>query len=68
MAGALRDCGIPEPAASLAAETGIAVFNAAFARWVSGAGQPDLPGILRESMQELRGVLAGRLASTAAPS
>jgi hypothetical protein len=35
MAGALRDCGIPEPAASLAAETGIAVFKVAFARWIS---------------------------------
>src|ERR1700739_3988357 len=35
MAGALRDRGIPEPAASVAAETGVAVFKVAFARWVS---------------------------------
>ncbi len=56
-AGALRDRGIPEPAASLAAETGIAVFKVAFACWISEPGQPDLPGILRESMEELRGVL-----------
>jgi AcrR family transcriptional regulator len=63
MAGALRDRGIPEPAASLAAETGIAVFKVAFARWISEPGQPDLPGILRESMAELRDVLTGRLAS-----
>jgi AcrR family transcriptional regulator len=54
---ALRDRGIPEPAASLAAETGIAVFKVAFARWVSEPGQPDLPGIFRKSMAELRGVL-----------
>jgi AcrR family transcriptional regulator len=60
LAGALRDRGIPEPAASLAAETGIAVFRVAFARWISEHGQPDLPGILRESMAELRDVLAGR--------
>jgi AcrR family transcriptional regulator len=62
--GALRDRGVPEPAASLAAEAGIAVFKVAFARWIGEPGQPDLPGILRESMKELRGVLidpAGRL-------
>ena len=60
VAGALRDRGIPEPAASLAAETGTAVFKIAFARWISDPGQPDLPGIIRESMKELRGVLADR--------
>ena len=60
VAGALRDRGVPEPAASLAAETGVAVFKVAFARWISEPGQPDLPGIIRESMAELRGVLADR--------
>ena len=60
VAAALRDRGIPDPAASLAAETGVAVFKVAFARWVSTPGQPDLPGIIRESMAELRGVLADR--------
>ena len=60
VAGALRDRGIPEPAASVAAETGVAVFKVAFARWVSGLGQPDLPGIFRELMAELRGALADR--------
>jgi len=58
VASALRDRGIPEPGASLAAETGVAVFKVAFARWVGAPGQPDLPGIFRESMAELRGVLA----------
>src|ERR1700722_1909494 len=60
VADALRDRGIPEPTASLAAETGVAVFKVAFARWVSEPGQPDLPGIFRESMAELRGVIADR--------
>src|SRR6266702_8286369 len=60
VAGALRDRGIPEPAASLAAETGVAVFKVAFARWASEPGQPDLPGIFGELMEELRGVLADR--------
>jgi AcrR family transcriptional regulator len=68
MAGALRDRGIPEPAASLAAETGIAVYRVAFARWISEAGQPDLRSILRESLDELRGVLGDRLASAPVPS
>jgi hypothetical protein len=34
----------------------------AFARWISEPGQPDLPGIFRESMAELRGVLTISLA------
>ena len=68
VAGALRDRGVPEPAASLAAETGIGVFKVAFARWISEPGQPDLPGIIRESMAELAGVLTDRLASSPSPS
>jgi AcrR family transcriptional regulator len=60
VAGALRDRGVPEPAASLTAETGVAVFKVAFARWVSEPGQPDLPEIIRESMAELRGAVADR--------
>jgi AcrR family transcriptional regulator len=60
VAGALRERGIPEPAASLAAETGVAVFKVAFARWISDPGQPDLPRIFRESMAELKGALADR--------
>ncbi len=60
MAGALRDRGVAEPAASLAAETGVAVFKLAFARWVSEPGQQDLPEIIRESMAELRDMLADR--------
>ena len=70
VAGALRDRGIPEPAASLAAETGAAVFKIAFARWISEPGQPDLPGIIHESMRELSGMLSDRLAraGSAAPS
>ena len=68
VAGALRDRGIPELTASLAAETGIAVFKVAFARWISEPGEPDLPGILAESMAELTGVLTDRFASSASPA
>ena len=68
VAGALRDRGIPELTASLAAETGIAVFKVAFARWISERGEPDLPGILGASMAELTGVFTDRLASSASPA
>ncbi|MDR3034403.1 MAG: hypothetical protein LBV78_15035, partial [Kitasatospora sp.] len=68
MSGALRDRGIPEPAANLAAETGIAVFKVARARWLSEPGQPDLPAILRESMDELRGVLTDGAPALLTPS
>jgi hypothetical protein len=60
MADALRDRGTPDPAAGLAAETGIAVLKVAFARWIDDPGRPDLPGILRASTAELRNVLADR--------
>jgi len=62
VAGALRDRGVLEPAASLAAETGAAVFKVAFARWVSEPGQADLPGILGAALEDLKGVLAERAA------
>ena len=61
IAGALRDRGVHEPAASLAAETGLAVYRVAVARWIAGPGQRDLPGLLRESVAELRDVFAGPL-------
>ena len=68
VAGALRDRGIPESAASLAAEAGAAVFKIAFARWISEPGQPDLPGIIGQSMRELSGMLTGQLARAGSPS
>ena len=65
MSGALRDRGVPEPTASLAAEAGIAVYKVAFARWISEPGHPDLPAILRESLAELKSALSDRLPSPA---
>ena len=61
IAGALRDRGVHEPAASLAAEMGLVVYRVAFARWIADPGQPDLPAILQESLEEVRAVLADRL-------
>ena len=66
MAAALRDRGVPELAASLAAETGTAVYRVTFARWIAGQAQPDLgdlPELLRESMAELGDVFTDRLLS-----
>jgi len=60
LAGALRQRGVTEPAASLAAEAGIAVFRIAFERWISETSQADLPQIIRESLDELKAVTAGK--------
>jgi AcrR family transcriptional regulator len=59
IADALRRRGVPDPAASLSAEAGIAVFRVAFERWVEGAERRDLPQLIRESLAELRAVTAG---------
>jgi AcrR family transcriptional regulator len=60
MAGALRERGIPPPAASLAAEAGIAVFRIAFERWTTEDCHPDLAKLIRESLDELKAVTTGR--------
>ena len=39
LADALRRRGVTDPAASLTAEAGIAVFKIAFERWISGTGE-----------------------------
>jgi AcrR family transcriptional regulator len=59
IAGALRKRGVSDPAASLTAEAGIAVFKIAFAQWVYQTGPADLPQIIRESLDELKAVTAG---------
>ena len=60
LADALRQRGVTEPAASLAAETAIAVFRIAFERWLDEANQRDLSRVIRESLDELRAVAAGQ--------
>jgi AcrR family transcriptional regulator len=60
IAGTLRQRGVADLAASLAAEAGIAVFRVAFERWVSETGQADLPQLIRESLGELKAVTAGK--------
>jgi hypothetical protein len=60
MAEALRRRGVREPAATLAAEAGIAVLRVAFERWINQPGQRELPEFIRESLDELKAVTAGR--------
>jgi AcrR family transcriptional regulator len=57
-AAALRDRGVAEPAASLAAEAGIAILRIAFAQWVEGPRGQDIHGLLHESLAELKAVAA----------
>ena|SRR5487761_1075716 len=65
MADKLRERGVLEPAASLTAEAGIAVFRVAFERWVNDTSQRDLPQFIRESLDELKAVTAGGSRETA---
>jgi AcrR family transcriptional regulator len=56
LAAALRDRGVKDPAASLTAEAGIAVFRVAFERWVAEPFDRDLPQLISDSLEELRAV------------
>jgi AcrR family transcriptional regulator len=59
IAGALRARGVPDPAASLTAEAGIAVFKIAFERWVSSPTDREFRPFIRESLDVFRAVTAG---------
>ncbi|MDQ3631125.1 MAG: TetR/AcrR family transcriptional regulator [Actinomycetota bacterium] len=59
LADTLRERGVAEPAASITAETAVAVFRNAFERWVATADQRDLPERIRESLEALKEVTAG---------
>jgi len=66
LADALRRRGVPDPAASLAAEAGVAVFKVAFLRWADQAaaaadgngGGPTLAQVIGQSLAELKAVTA----------
>jgi AcrR family transcriptional regulator len=60
IADALRRRGVVDPAASLSAEAGIAVFRIAFERWVDETNQRHLPELIRDSLDELKAVTAGK--------
>ncbi|WP_405865970.1 TetR/AcrR family transcriptional regulator [Streptomyces sp. NBC_00005] len=56
---ALRLRGVAEPAASLTAEAGIAVFKVGFERWIAAAEERTMSHFMRESLDELKAVTAG---------
>jgi AcrR family transcriptional regulator len=60
IAVALRDRGVSEPAATLAAEAGIAAFKTAFQRWVNEPDQQSFAALIRQSIDDLRAVTMGR--------
>jgi len=57
LAEALRRRGVAEPAASLTAQAGIAVFHVAFGRWASERSD-GLARLIEESLAELRALTA----------
>jgi AcrR family transcriptional regulator len=59
VAQTLRQRGVSEPAATLAAEAGIVAFKTAFQRWINEPDQPDFAQLIRESIQQLKTVTAG---------
>jgi AcrR family transcriptional regulator len=51
---ALRRRGVGDPAASLVAETGVAVFKVAFERWLTDPADRSLAEHVREALAELK--------------
>lgn len=54
MAAALRERGISEPAATLAAESGATVFGIAFSQWIHVGERRPLASIAADTLAELR--------------
>ena len=53
VADALRARGVAEPAATLAAETGVTIFRVGFEKWIAGS-PGDLARCIRETLAELK--------------
>jgi AcrR family transcriptional regulator len=60
MAAALQRRGVKASAATLSAEMGMAAFKIAFARWLNDQKERDIVYHIRESLEELKSVSAGR--------
>lgn len=56
LAGALRERGVTERSARLAAEAGVAIFRAAFERWLDEPEQRDFGQLVRDALEDLRAV------------
>jgi AcrR family transcriptional regulator len=58
VAATLRERGVGDPQATLAAEAGMTVLRVGLERWANGEDDRDLAAIMRSSMAELRAVTA----------
>jgi AcrR family transcriptional regulator len=58
VAAALRERGVPEPAATLSADSGAAVLRIAFSRWLAENVARPLPEVMRETLGELAALYA----------
>ena len=58
IADSLRRRGVPDPAASLTAQAGIAVFHVAFTRWVDSQNELGWSELVRGSLAELKVLVA----------
>ncbi|ROP61105.1 TetR/AcrR family transcriptional regulator [Curtobacterium sp. ZW137] len=54
----LRDRGVPEPVATLAAETGVTVFHLSFQQWIAPGEDRSLATIARERLDALTSLVA----------
>jgi AcrR family transcriptional regulator len=59
LADALRGRGVEPSSALLAADVGVAVFRAAFERWVDADEQRDFSRLVRDTLDELAAVIGG---------
>ena len=59
VADALRTRGVAEPAASLAAQSGIAVFHTGFAEWIAPTNIRSFSQIITDSLAALKAVVSG---------
>lgn len=58
IADALRQRGVDDPAAVLAAEVAIALFKTAFERWIDETNQQGFPQLVREALDQLKALTA----------
>src|SRR6476620_5526854 len=58
MAEALRRRGVPASAATLTAETGVAVFKVAYSRWLGAGRRKDLTRVIGDSLDEWKALTA----------
>jgi AcrR family transcriptional regulator len=56
VAEALRERGVTEPAATIAARSGIAVFSSAFAAWLQDDEPREMAELIEDGLRELRAI------------